>query len=72
MLLNIEKIGEHLAVQIPPAFARQCGFGNGSKVNVRLKSDRIVIESVESSLRTIANPYAEADETERHSEIYFG
>lgn len=69
MLQKVEKIGNDLTVKIPASFAERCGLDSGCQVNVRLKNDRIVIESADQSFSTFTAVW---NEEERHSEMYYG
>ncbi len=72
MQLNIEKVGENYSLQIPPAFAKQCGFDTNSKVNVKLKSDRIIIETADQGFSTMTVKFWESEDNQNNSEIYYG
>lgn len=72
MLLKVQKIGDHLTVQIPDDYAKICGFENGRQVHMQLSSDSIVIKANGSARKalTVVEP-AQVEEIMR-SEMFFG
>ncbi len=72
MLQKIEKSGDSFRVSIPTTLAQQCGIDNDTQVSVKVRDNRIVIETTDQSFSSLMTFWSEANEEEIHSEMYFG
>jgi antitoxin MazE len=72
MKTAVQRWGNSLAVRIPRAFAQETRLGNGTEVDLRLKSGTLVISRARKNRYRLTNLLALVRETKAHPETEWG
>ena len=72
MKTAVQRWGNSLAVRIPRAFAQETRLGNGTEVDLRLKSGTLVIRRARKNRYRLSDLLAQVRETNVPSETAWG
>lgn len=72
MLARIQKWGNSLAVRIPRAFAADTGVHDGSRVEISLEDDRIVVNPAPAPRYTLHGLLRRVTKSNVHGEVSTG
>jgi len=72
MLARIQKWGNSLAVRIPRAFAAETGVRDGSRVEISLEDDRIVVNPAQAPTYTLHGLLRRVTKGNVHGEVSTG
>lgn len=72
MVIKILKWGNSLGLRIPRAFAREAGVEEGSKVDISLEGESLVIKPIRPTRYRLSNLLSKVREDNIHEEISTG
>jgi antitoxin MazE len=72
MKTAVQKWGNSLAIRIPRVFARETRLGNGTEVDLQLKSGALVIRRIQRRRYKLNDLLARVRKTNLHSETDWG
>lgn len=72
MVTRILKWGNSLGLRIPKSFAKQAGVEEGSKVDIALEGDHLVIRAVKPKEYHLSDLLSQVREDNLHDEISTG
>jgi antitoxin MazE len=72
MKTAVQKWGNSLVIRIPRAFAHESRLGNGTEVDLRLKSGMLVIRLARQNRYVLRDLLAQVQKTNAHSETKWG
>jgi len=72
MKTAVQTWGNSLAIRIPRAFAQETQLGNGTEVDLQLKSGTLVIRRARKKRYRLSDLLAQVRKTNAHSETEWG
>jgi antitoxin MazE len=72
MKTAIRKWGKSLAIRLPRAFAAETHLRNGTEIDLKLQSGRLVITSRETKVHDLRTLLAQVRKSNRHAEMDWG
>jgi antitoxin MazE len=71
MVTKIRKWGNSLGLRIPKAFVQEAGIEEGSRVDISIQGDRLVIQKVHPARYELDDLLSEIREENLHEEIAY-
>ena len=68
----VRKWGNSLGIRLPKIFTKEINIEEGSKVELELKSNKIIIKPVKQNKLNLIDLLAKIDDSNLHKEIDFG
>jgi antitoxin MazE len=72
MVSKITKWGNSLGLRIPKSFAVQAGIDEGSRVDIRLEDDQIIVRPVRPEQYCLKDMMSKIEENNLHDEVPIG
>jgi antitoxin MazE len=72
MRTEVQKWGNSLAIRIPRAFAEETRLNNGTRVDLKLQSGRLIISPMRKKHYNLSSLLARVGSAKKHSEIDWG
>lgn len=72
MQTTIQKWGNSLAIRIPKSFASETKINNGTKVDLLIKNNQLIISPIEKEKYSLDAFLSEITDSNIHNEVDFG
>jgi len=72
MQTTIQKWGNSLAIRIPKSFALETKINNGTKVDLLIKNNQLIISPIEKEKYSLDAFLSEITDSNIHNEVDFG
>jgi len=72
MQTTIQKWGNSLAIRIPKSFASETKINNGTKVDLLIKNNQLIISPIEKEQYSLDAFLSEITDSNIHNDIDFG